>query len=179
MRNIFLVVKHEVISILQKRSFWIGGFLFPLLIFGFNVIVPMLISRSAESTPRVTPFPGNTSATQTIGYVDQAGLIKAIPAGLPPSLLKAFPDEEAAVAATADQVIDEYVIIPANYLQTGHLVVVQRNFQPIGSTPGELLKYVIDANLTGDAALAAALNQPAHNIEVLALAACRRADKQM
>jgi ABC-2 type transport system permease protein len=169
MRNIFLVIKHEIITILQKRSFWISSFLFPLLILGFNVAVPLLVSRSMESAPSLIPSIGSTNSEKGIGYVDQAGLIKTIPADLPQVLLQAFPNETAAKAAVTDQAIDEYVIIPKDYLQTGKLVVVQRNFKPLDNTPGVLLKYVIDANLTGDAVLAAALNRPAQNVEMHAL----------
>ena len=101
MRNIFLVIKHEIISMLQKRSFWLGGFLFPLVILGFNVIVPALVSRSAESSTNPAPFLGNTSIMKTVGYVDRAVLVKEIPADLPPGSLQAFPDEEAAKTALA------------------------------------------------------------------------------
>jgi len=97
-------------------------------------------------------------------------LIQAIPDDLPQGLLQAFPDETAARAAVENGQIDEFAIITHDYLGTGDLVLVQRNFQPLGSTPEALFKYVIDANLTGDDALAAALSQPAQAVQMHSLA---------
>ena len=170
MRNIFLVIKHEISTTLLKRSFWITAFLFPLLIVGINVGVPLLISRSVDNNPALIPSAENTGQIPVIGYVDQAGLIKAIPSDVPQGLLQMFPNEASAQAAVKDGEMDEYVIIPGDYLQTGNLIVVQRNFKPLGNTPEDLFKYVIDTNLSGDAALAAALSQPAQQVELHSLA---------
>lgn len=169
MRNIYLVIKHEITTTLQKRSFWITAFLFPLLIVGINVGAQLLVIRSVDSTPGLIPSAG-TGRTRVIGYVDQAGLIKEIPADVPRGMLRSFEDEAAAQAAVEAGQMEEYVLIPADYMQTGELVVVQRNFRPLGSTPEDLFKYVIDANLTGDAALAAALSQPTQQVELHSLA---------
>jgi ABC-2 type transport system permease protein len=170
MRNIILVIKHEIIITLQKRSFWITAFLFSLLIVGINLGTQMLINRPEGSNLALAPSAGNASRTMVIGYVDQAGLIKEIPADVPQDLLQGFPNEEAAQAAVKGRQIDEYVIIAPDYLQTGNLVVVQRNFRPLGSNPGDLFQYVIDTNLTGDAGLAAALSQPEQQVVEHALA---------
>lgn len=170
MRNIILVIKHEIIITLQKRSFWVTAFLFPLVIVGINLGTQILINRPEGSSLELTPTAENADRTMVIGYVDQASLIKEIPADVPQGLLQGFPNEEAAQAAVKGGQIDEYAIIARDYLQTGNLVVVQRNFQPLGSTPGDLFKYVIDANLTGDANLAAALSQPAQQVVEHALA---------
>ena len=37
MHNVFLVIKHEIASMLSKRSFWVMTFLFPILVLGLNV----------------------------------------------------------------------------------------------------------------------------------------------
>jgi ABC-2 type transport system permease protein len=170
MRNIILVIKHEIIITLQKRSFWITAFLFPLLIVGINLGIQVLINRPDGGSLALVPSADKAIRTMVIGYVDQAGLIKEIPADVSPDLLQGFPNEGAAQAAVKGGQIDEYVIITPNYLQTGDLVVVQRKFQPLGSAPGDLFKYVIDANLTGDVNLAAALSQPGGQVELRALA---------
>jgi ABC-2 type transport system permease protein len=170
MRNILLVIKHEIITTLQKRSFWITAFLFPLLIVGINLGTQLLINRPEGNSLAPAPSAENAGRTRVIGYVDQANLIKEIPADVPEGLLQGFPNEEAAQAAVKGGQIDEYVIIAGDYLQTGNLVVVQRNFRPLGSNPGDLFQYVIDANLSGDAGLAAALSQPAQQVVAQALA---------
>ena len=169
MRNIILVIKHEITTTLQKRSFWITAFLFPLLIVGINVGTQLLVSRSIDTSQALIPSAGNGTQITVIGYVDQAGLIQKIPADVPQGLLRSFVDEAAAQAAASEGQVDEYVLIPEHYLKTGDLFVVQRNFQPLGGTPEDLFKYVIDANLTGDATLAAVLSQPVQQVELHAL----------
>ncbi len=177
MRNIYLVIKHEIITTLQKRSFWITAFLFPLLIVGINVGTQLLVNRSVDSNSTLLPSFENADHGTVIGYVDQAGLIKKIPSSIPQGVLRSFDDETAAQAAVAAGQIDEYVIVTKDYLQTGELVVVQRNFQPLGNTPENLFKYVIDVNLTGDAALAAVLSQPTQQAELHSLAPGSQAEK--
>lgn len=170
MQNIFLVFKHEIFTTLQKRSFWIIAFLFPLLIVGINLGMQKLVNRSVESSPALVPSAENAADAGAIGYVDQAGLIAGIPADVPEGLLQMFSNEAAARTAAEAGQVDEYVIIPPDYLRTGNLIVVQRNFRPLGGTPEDLFRYVIDANLTGDASLAAALSQPAWQVELHSLA---------
>ena len=169
MRNVYLIIKHEIITTLQKRSFWIMAFLFPLVIVGINVGAQLLVNRPEDSNLAPTPSAENADRRMVIGYVDQTSLIEEIPPDLPQGFLQAFPTEQAARAAVEDGQINEYVIIAGDYLQTGKLVVVQRNFQPLGSTPEDLFKYVIDSNLTGDTRLAAALSQPTQKVELHSL----------
>ncbi|MEJ2600441.1 MAG: ABC transporter permease [Anaerolineales bacterium] len=170
MRNVYLVIKHEIITTLQKRSFWIMAFLFPLVIVGINVGAQLFVNRPEGNSLVPAPSTENAGRPMGIGYVDRAGLIEEIPADLPQGLLQAFPNEEAARAAVEDGQVDEYVIIAGDYLQSGNLVVVQRNFQPLGSTPEDMFKYVIDSNLTGNTRLAAALSQTAQQVEMHSLA---------
>jgi ABC-2 type transport system permease protein len=170
MRNILLVIKHEITTVLQKRSFWITAFLLPVLMLGLNIGVPLLAGRLVEDNLTPLSPTENIGLSNPVGYVDQAGLIKELPADVPKDLLKAFPNEAAAQLAAASQEIAEYVIIPGDYLQTGTLIIVQRDFRPWSSAPRDMFKYIIDANLTGDAALAALLSQPTRNVEMQSLA---------
>jgi ABC-type Na+ efflux pump permease subunit len=88
MRNILLVIKHEIITTLQKRSFWITAFLFPLLIVGINLGTQLLINRPEGNSLAPAPSAENAGRTRVIGYVDQANLIKEIPADVPEGLLQ-------------------------------------------------------------------------------------------
>jgi len=169
MRNVYLVIKHEIITTLQKRSFWISTFLYPLVIVGINLGAQLLVNQPEDRNLAPTPSAENADQRMVIGYLDRAGLIEEIPPDLPQGSLQAFPNEQAARAAVEEGQVNEYVIIAGDYLQTGKIVVVQRDFQPLGSTPGDLIKYVIDSNLTGDARLAAALSQPVQKVEHYAL----------
>ena len=170
MRTVFIVIKHEIITILQKRSFWITAFLFPLLIVGINVGVPLLIGSSVGTSSARIPSVGTSKQTTPIGYVDQAGLIEWIPGDVPPGLLREYRDEAAAQAAVKAGEVGKYVLIPEDYLQTGHLILVQRDIRPLDSTPEALFKYILAANLTGSDNLAALFSQPVPLVEAHSLA---------
>jgi len=54
MLTVWLVVKHEIVSVLGKRSFWIMTFLFPVLILGVLWALTVLVSR--DFAPGFIPF---------------------------------------------------------------------------------------------------------------------------
>ena len=171
MRNIWLVIKHEVVTTLKRPSFWIMTFLMPALLLGLQIYGAMqdsdldLGGADADKTEE-------TSATEmpVIGLVDQAGLIAEMPADFPPDLFLPYADEATARAALEADEIEQYVHIPADYVATGDVTVYDKNFQILRS--GEnmgvafhsinewILQYLIDYNLTGDAQLVSALRDP-------------------
>jgi ABC-type Na+ efflux pump permease subunit len=61
MRNIYLVIKHEITTTLRKRSFWFTAFLFPLLIVGINVGVQLFVNRSVKSNQASIPSAENSA----------------------------------------------------------------------------------------------------------------------
>ena len=65
MRNIWIVIKHEIKSVIGKRSFWIMTFLFPLLIVGLNAGVQVLSVRAVEREREAA----RTEVSQVIGYI--------------------------------------------------------------------------------------------------------------
>ena len=103
MPKFLLVLKHEVITTLGRRSFQftaIGIPLITVLIFGITALL-----KSNAFRPGVDRL----AASETIdpqelesrseGYVDYSGLIRLIPESVPQTALQAFPDEAAAVKA--------------------------------------------------------------------------------
>ena len=48
MRNVLLVIKHEIITTLQKRSFWILTFIFPAFILLLSVGTNAIAGRAIE-----------------------------------------------------------------------------------------------------------------------------------
>jgi len=167
MRNVFLVIKHEITSMLGKRSFWIMTFLFPLLMIGLNVGVQIVSQRAFEAEEEATPSTG----AQTTGYVDQAGVIERIPEGIPPQALQSFPNEEAARAALEAGELARYYVVPADVVDQGDVTLVEGTFAPFQSlTRQGLFEYVLTANLTGDAKLASRLMSPLAGVEAQSLA---------
>ncbi len=169
MRKIVLVVKHEILSTLGKPSFWLTTFVLPAFImaisFGSQFISAQIFEEEAE-------IPAETDSPQTlaIGYVDQADLIQALPEDIPAQLVQAFSSETEAQAALEAGDLRQYYLIPPDYLETGDLLVVERDFAPMGNLPTmELFKYVMTYNLVGDAKLAKLAAAPLENIGVTAL----------
>jgi ABC-2 type transport system permease protein len=172
MRNIWLVIKHEIGTVLRKRSFWVLTFLMPAALLIINVYT--LIQQTEQDDREETSTPGerdaSSEAAPSVGLVDAAGFIRDIPPAIPNGLFRRFPDEAAArVALDADE-IGQYVIIPDDYLTSGRVTVYAKDFQILES--GEdtgvtfsgsnawILSYLINFNLTGDELLATTLRNP-------------------
>jgi ABC-2 type transport system permease protein len=173
MRNIWLVIKHDIGMTLRQRSFWILTLLMPLLLMAINAFTIIqsnqLASTDDGSTQEETTGSGPTEAT-AIGLVDATGLIVAMPPGIPEDLFVRFADDASARAALEAGTIAQYVYIPADYVATGEVAVYDQNFQILqgaesmgvafGSTNEWMLPYLISYNLTGDEQLFTTLLNP-------------------
>ncbi|HOU13873.1 MAG TPA: ABC transporter permease [Anaerolineae bacterium] len=170
MRNVMIVIKHEIRTTLGRPSFWLTTFLLPAVIMVFT-FGAQLLSRSAFESEEDVLSQGETGAL-AIGYVDHAGLIKALPPEIPMALAQAFPDEETARAALADGQLREFYIIPADYVATGNLVAVEQEFAPFSNLSTiDIFRYILSYNLVGDAALAKRVATPLFSVETTAVEA--------
>jgi ABC-2 type transport system permease protein len=171
MRNIWLVIKHDVKTALGQRTFWVFTLLIPLL------MVALSLSRSSGASEdtgydpsRVQDPLATLQNLPALGLVDRAGLLTHLPPGFPPNLFVRFSDQEAALAALKQGQVQQVVAIPADFLANGKLTIYAQNFQMRNSGEGTgigygsvnewLLPYLINYNLTGDAQLVAALRDP-------------------
>jgi ABC-2 type transport system permease protein len=177
MSNVFLIIKHEISTTLRKRSFWLTTFLLPAVILALS-LGSQALARSSMATDGSNPlFSGFMSGPKPVGYVDQAGLIKQIPDQLPTNLkmkqdkLQAYADQSAAQAALAAKDINKYYVVPADFIKTGNLLVVDSNFSVFNSLENnDYFEYVIRLNLTGDSNLAVMLADPTAQIKTQAAA---------
>jgi ABC-2 type transport system permease protein len=96
------------------------------------------------------------------GYVDQSGLIHALPASVGPGALRGFADEASARQALDRGQIRAYYLVPENYLSSGELVYVQSKFNPVSAyRQAQLMGWVLRVNLLGgDEQLAAQIESP-------------------
>ncbi len=169
MRNMLIVVKNEVLTMLGKPSFWIMTFIFPLFILGLNVAIQAMAEKSFAQEA-FTPGEAGVNGSPFIGYVDQAGLIKNLPAELAP-LVRAYADPDSAQTALKRGELRQYYLVPADFLQTGKLIMVDAEFSPIRNAEGsEIFEYILTFNLVEDPAWAAALIEPTWSVEQFALA---------
>jgi len=156
MRKLWLVTKHDVKMILKERSFWLLTFIMPVILLvsntaGFMSDGPEMGGVLAGLGEDPAPF----------GLVDQAGLIEEVPAELAPLVVR-YDDPEAARADMAVGDIGEYAILPADYMATGQMDVYGQEVSILGGEgmAGTVVPYLVALNLTGDAGVAAALNNP-------------------
>ena len=171
MRNIWLVIKHEVVTMLKRPSFWVMTFLMPALLLGLQIYSAIqdsdldLGSADADKTEETS-----TTDMPVIGLVDEAGIIAEMPVDFPPDLFLPYTDEATARAALEADEIEQYVHISADYVATGDVTVYDKDFRILAS--GEnmgaafhsanewMLAYLINLNLTGDAQLVSVLRDP-------------------
>jgi ABC-2 type transport system permease protein len=178
MSNTLLVIKHEISTTLRKRSFWLTTFLLPAFILAMS-IGSQALARSSMATGGENPLLGGfMSAGKPIGYVDLAGVIEQIPE--PPESdnplqitgpLQEYPTEAVAQAALDSKEISKYYLVPANFIQSGDLIVVDSNFSVFNSLENnDYFEYVLRLNLVKDANLAEMLDDPTAKVKTQALA---------
>jgi len=177
MRNVFLIIKHEISTTLRKRSFWLTTFLLPAAILAMS-LGSQVLARSSMASGGENPLLGGfTSAGKPIGYVDAAGVIEQIPE--PPEdakpwqvgPLQEYPTEAAAQAALEGKDISKYYVVPADFIQSGDLLVVDSNFSVFNSLENnDYFEYVLRLNLVKDASLAEMLDDPTAKVEMQGLA---------
>jgi ABC-2 type transport system permease protein len=178
MTNVFLVTKHEISTTLRKRSFWLTTFLLPAFILVLSLGSQSLAQSSLASGGSNPLLGGIMSAGKPIGYVDLAGLIEQIPPA-PESdnplqttgPLQEYPTEAAAQAALDNKEIVKYYIVPADFIQSGNLIVVDSNFSVFNSLENNgYFEYVLRLNLVKDANLAEILDDPTATLKTQPLA---------
>jgi ABC-2 type transport system permease protein len=140
MSKVFIVMRHEFMTLVAKPSFWIG-------LIGLPVFMAFVMGISLVGGVAATAATASARQNQTLvqGYVDQGGFIKSIPTGI---ALHAYPDEAAARTALDAGVISGYFIVPQDYVANGNVTYVSPDFSPINSPTGSferILKY----NLVG------------------------------
>jgi len=174
MRNVWLIIRHEVVTTLSKPSFWLTTILFPAVIVILNVLSQSAAQESLSSVD-VSRFLSDPGAA--VGYVDRAGVIETLPAQTPagnpisPRSLREFPDAASAQAALEAGDLSQYFVIPADFLHSGDLLMVDGKFSLFSSLDrSDLFEYVVQYNLAGDEALARALADPTVSVEGFRLA---------
>ncbi len=167
MRNVGLVIKYEIISMLRKPSFWFFTFGFPVMILAFTFF-PQLAAQRSMAEAQDTVLAGLHGPA--VPYVDLARVIAAVPEDVR-SAFKAFADEEAAQEALRAGEIAQYYLIPADFRATGRVMVVTDRPSPLaGMTGSDQLERVVRLNLAGSGPAAAALANPISEIEETSLA---------
>ncbi len=175
MRNIWLVIKHDVGVILQQFSFWVMTLLMPLILVGINAYFVIedsdaLLAGTSSEEDEAAIETAVVPEVQQVGLVDEAGLIMEMPPSIPADFFVRFMDEETAVAALEADDITQVVLIPADYMTTGDITIYDKNFQISRSGAGMgvafdgdnewMLQHLIDYNLVRDETTLQLLRDP-------------------
>jgi ABC-2 type transport system permease protein len=167
MRNIWIVIKHEIAVILHKPSFWLLTFIFPafiaLVYFGTEVLGMKALEEVTEEASSVE---AQVQENASVGYVDEVGVIEEIPFWIPPDFFREYPTQGAAEAALDAGEIRQYYLIPEDFLETGEFLLVDRAYQTIRSTSNaEIFLDVLKTNLMADTDLGYLLANPIMGVQ--------------
>jgi ABC-2 type transport system permease protein len=169
MTKTFYILANEIRMTLSRLSYVFVSFGIPLIAILLYLGIRTL--AGSELTENVLPSPA-PAALSVEGYVDQAGLIRTIPADVPAGILVPFASEEQAKKALQSGEISAYYLVRADYLESGDLIYVRGGNTTL-SLGGQdwIMRKTLSFNLAGgDAALAARVWNPA-NLQVSDLSA--------
>ncbi|OBW62446.1 MAG: ABC transporter permease [Dehalococcoides mccartyi] len=132
-----IVLKHEFMSTLKRKGFLITSLALPVL--GLLGILVGMVVQNINAKP-------DTNEPLQIGYVDQVGVFSGYQEQ-PGVELIPFADSQTAVDNMLSGELDEFLIIPADYINTG---IIQRFTLKAEISPGGDTSYAISSFLTSN-----------------------------
>lgn len=147
--HLWKVFVYELQRNARRKGFLFTTFGIPLiafvLLFGYRAITDLNARRAAENPPAEEE--NQFERIGKAGYVDLTGLF-GDPGELS-SVLTVYPNEAAAQQALSEQAIDFYYLIPANYLETGDVELVQPRFA-LAQADTSVIQQLILSHLAAD-----------------------------
>jgi len=167
MRKIFLVIKYEIISTLQKRSFWLLTFIFPVFILLLSLGTQAIGGKAIEEAEEeASSIEHQARLASSVGYVDEPGLIEELPIWIPPDFFIKYADKDSAKTALLAGEIRQFYFIPADFIETGEYLLIDSDYQPMRSTSNaEIFEDVIRTNLIEKAEMGLILENPTPSIQ--------------
>lgn len=176
MHKMLIVLKHEVVTLTSRRSFWFGAIGVPLIAFLIYAGTNFINRSQGADSP--SPFEGVRQIftpeedNRPQGYVDEANLLVHFPEEYDESQLIAFDSEAEARAALDAGEISAFYVIPANYIEEGWLEVYTPQYDLIGSEmrAQDLTRLITFNLLGGDQELVNVVRNPVVELEEINLA---------
>ena len=128
MNKTILIMRQELRTIFSSKSYIFFAFGIPILALLILTGVRIFQGRSGNADV-VTINSPEEPALETEGYVDQSGLVRAVPEEFSESLLAYETEEQAQVALQADK-ISAYYIVPPDYIKQGEIFYVFPDDKP-------------------------------------------------
>jgi ABC-2 type transport system permease protein len=164
MNKIILVLKNEFVSIVFRRSFLIVLFILPLVSFVIFMVISEVREEPGESP--VSEFFASAPEPEVEGYIDHSGLVEVLPDGYE-TRLQPFVSETAAEEAMAAGEIDGYYIIQWDYLESGQVVYVRPDYNPLmGMMQSEVIEFILTYNLLEQDEILASMMETPFVLEV-------------
>lgn len=170
-----LVLKNEFLAVVTRKSFLLTLILIPLTSFIVLMVITGIQKKTGADAGAALENLFMPGAQETVeGFVDQSGLMKAIPTGYEDKLIP-FTAESDAMKAINEGKVDAYYLIPLDYLETGNIIYVRPDFNPMGgANQSSAVKALTAFNLAGgDQSLAYRIQNPI-NVQEVDLSASQR-----
>lgn len=150
MNKIITVLKNEFQTVVMRKSFILTLVLIPLTGFIVLLIVSGLQKSSGVEAGEILGNLFSPDEEQTAeGYIDLSGLMETIPPGDEDLLVK-MNSEKDAVDAVHAGTISAYYVIPEDFMETGDIVYVRPDYNPMGgSEQSGAIEALVAYNLTG------------------------------
>ncbi len=149
MRNELTVAVFEIRSLLSKPSFWLLTVLFPLFILGLTLGGQLMAGNAGAAAQEELEAATTDNTANVTAYVDLSGLIESLPPDVSVDTVQAYPSEAAAMSALEAGEVSEYYVIAADYVETGDITLIQREYAPLSRTHEGLLQTILGYNLVG------------------------------
>ena len=128
MNKTILIIRQELRTIFLSKSYIFFAFGIPIL--ALLILTVVRISQgSSENGNVITTNSPEELVLETEGYVDQSGLVYAVPEELSGFLLAYETEEQAQAALLADE-ISSYYIVPPDYIKQGEIFYVFPDDKP-------------------------------------------------
>ncbi len=167
MKKFLLVFKHELKTVMGRRSYILTLLLLPLI--GFAVTYFLGSSEKSGAGNVVNQIFSSPSVQGVEGFVDASGLVKVIPEAIKNRLRRMESEAEANKAYQAGEITGFY-LISKDFLESGEVVYARADYNPVGGQSDTYaLSYTLRYNLVdGDTALLQRLENP-FTLEVVSL----------
>ena len=126
MNKILIILRHEFLSVVKRRGFWISLIMVPL----FSGIVTAISVVGSTAAVAATAANKASQPAKPQGFVDASGVLNAM---TPSANFLRYPNEDAARAALQEKKIEGYYSLPADFLGSGKVTFVSDQFSPIES----------------------------------------------
>ena len=129
MKKTLEIIRYELVSALKRTSYLLIAFGLPII--AVLIFAGISLVRSNNSTSGAAEQDQESYRFETEGYVDLAGIISILPDDIPEGILVPLSSEAAAKLAMDNNEITAYYLIPEDYVETGNLIYVHPQVNPI------------------------------------------------